>query len=490
MYSWQWLKIVAVAILAGFAAALLPFAPAAAAVIGIALALLTLVQPLVGIALVLLIGPLGAIESLWIGASLPKSGQLLFVATVGAWLGYGVLRRRIVLAKTAINIPLAIFITAVSISLLAASSLRLGIIELIKWLELALIMLIVVDIGTTWHRRNTRSAFSKINRPGIDLRWIAGILLLAGLSQAIIGIWQFGIRGSGPDHFLILDRFYRAFGTFQQPNPFGGFMGIAASLAIGITIGLVVDLFKKIKVGIGWRTSDWLWFIFVTSVAASTTVALIMSWSRGAWLGFAVGMATLIFFLPKPRLVGLLLLSLLFLFMLIAVQFNLIPTSITGRLSSFAGALDIRDVRGVYITVENFADVERLAHWQSGIDMARDNLAVGVGFGNYAAAYEDYGLLNWPHPLGHAHNYYLNLLAETGAIGLLAYLVLWIVIFIQAIKLLSTSKWVYRGVVLGLLAAWMALSVHHLVDKLYVNQLYLFVGVMLGLQQILALKDD
>jgi len=32
--------------------------------------------------------------------------------------------------------------------------------------------------------------------------------------------------------------------------------------------------------------------------------------------------------------------------------------------------------------------------------------------------------------------------------------------------------------------------VHHLFDKLYVNNLYLFIGVMLALQQIIYLKYD
>jgi hypothetical protein len=36
------------------------------------------------------------------------------------------------------------------------------------------------------------------------------------------------------------------------------------------------------------------------------------------------------------------------------------------------------------------------------------------------------------------------------------------------------------------MAAWTALSVHHLVDKLYVNNVYLHLGVMLALQQLLV----
>ena len=191
---WRPATFIVIALVFGLAAALLPFYSAATLIIGSILVLLTLIQPLVGIALVLLVGPLGAIESLWIGASLPKSGQLLFIATVGAWLGYSVLRRRINLVHTAVNIPLALFVSAAALSLLGASSLRFGFIEIIKWLELALIMLIVVDIGTTWCRQASITASVAPRRLGIDIRWIVTTLLIAGLSQAFIGIWQFGLR--------------------------------------------------------------------------------------------------------------------------------------------------------------------------------------------------------------------------------------------------------------------------------------------------------
>jgi O-antigen ligase len=117
--------------------------------------------------------------------------------------------------------------------------------------------------------------------------------------------------------------------------------------------------------------------------------------------------------------------------------------------------------------------------------MARDHLWWGVGFGNYEPAYSDYALINWPYPLGHAHNYYLKLLAETGVVGLLAYGGLWTAVFGQAIRILKQHDGLKRGIVLGLLAAFAALAVHHLVDKLYVNNIYIHLGVMLGLLQLL-----
>ncbi len=97
-------------------------------------------------------------------------------------------------------------------------------------------------------------------------------------------------------------------------------------------------------------------------------------------------------------------------------------------------------------------------------------------------------LINWPAALGHAHNYYLNLLAETGVLGLTAYLLLWAVIVGQSIVVMRRLEGPDRGIVLGLLAAWVALSVHHLVDKLYVNNIYLHLGAMIALLQLMSLR--
>jgi putative inorganic carbon (HCO3(-)) transporter len=354
-----------------------------------------------------------------------------------------------------------------------------------------LAVLLVTDLAMNWRAVQIQSRPGLSNkRPGVDIRWILAMLLAAGISQAVLGIWQFGLRGDGPDHFLRLDRFYRAFGTFQQPNPFGGFMGISAALAIGTLIGTGISLFIDIRNGKRWKISEWVWLLFLIFASATTGMALVMSWSRGAWLGFAAGMVALVFFLPKKRWKGVLLVVIGLMATTLMVQLNLVPAAISGRIITISEDLQVGDVRGELVTIENFAVIERLAHWQAGIEMARDNLLLGVGFGNYEVAYEQYGLLNWVHPLGHAHNYYINILAETGILGTIAYLLLWAIIFAQAIRLLPKLDWSERGVVLGLLTAWTALAVHHLFDKLYVNNLYLFMGVMLALQQIIYLKYD
>ncbi len=487
--NWTLVGLAVLAMLLGFMIVFLPLPVVAGLLVATFLLLLLFIQPLFGIALVLLLGPLGAIESLSIGPSYPKSGQILFIITVCTWLAYGVVRRRIDIPRTTLNLPLFLFIAAASLSLVGGESLWAGFKEVVKWIGLFVAMLLVTDLTLNWQPLDSNRWLWRRIKAGIDIRWLAALILMAGVSQALLGIWQFGFRGDGPDHFMILDRYFRAFGTFQQPNPFGGYMGLSAALAIGGLIGALIAIVRARRAKKNVTVADWLWLFFVMGCSVVLSLALVMSWSRGAWIGFAVAMVALVFFLPKKRWQGLFLTLVAFAIFLVMFQNNLLPASISDRLASFSTEFLIGDVRGVHITEENFAIIERLAHWQAGADMARDHLSTGVGFGNYEIMYSQYGLLNWPHPLGHAHNYYLNILAETGVVGILAYLIFWIVVIVQLVRLLGRLDWPNRGLALGLLAAWTALSVHHFFDKLYVNNVYLYIGVMLGLQQVLAKKD-
>ena len=159
--------------------------------------------------------------------------------------------------------------------------------------------------------------------------------------------------------------------------------------------------------------------------------ALGVSWSRGAWLGFGAAVSVMVVALPRKARWGLLSVVVLVAGGLGLYAIGLVPSSVVARLTDFVQDVRFEDVRGVGINDANYAVIERLAHWQAALGMFRHNLWAGVGFGCYEPAYRDFALLNWPIALGHAHNYYLNVAAETGLIGLVAYLFLWGVVFWQ-----------------------------------------------------------
>ena len=334
-------------------------------------------------------------------------------------------------------------------------------------------------------------------------RWpvVVGSVLGAAILEAVVGVWQFGLRGDGPEHFLILgDRFYRAYGTFEQPNPYGGFLGLLLPIAIGLALvalerwlkpvwaalraGRPVNLRRVVPALLNPDLPKLAGFGAMTFLIFA---ALIMSWSRGAWLGFGAAAVTVLFVWPRKGWIGIGLIAGGAAAGFLALQAGLIPASILARLTDFTAFLGTFDVRGVDINDANYAVIERLAHWQAAREMARFHPWLGVGFGNYEPVYPGYRLLNWAAPLGHAHNIYLNLLAEVGIIGLLGYCILWISVFIQTWRVTRQVEGWARGIAIGLMGAWTHLSVHQLVDKLYVANLHLYIGALLGVLSVMLI---
>ena len=198
---------------------------------------------------------------------------------------------------------------------------------------------------------------------------------------------------------------------------------------------------------------------------------MLFAWPRKAWMGAALVIAALVG--------GLVLL-----------RTGLLPAAIAERATGFSEFVQTFDVRGANITPENYAVLERLAHWQAAESMAQYNFWLGVGIGNYEPVYPAYALMNWPHALGHAHNIYLNTLAEMGIIGLSAYLALWVVIFWQTWRITRFGDIWIRSAAIGILGTWVHLSIHSFLDKLYVANMHLHIGALLGVLSIfLALRQ-
>lgn len=468
--QWQWAFVAA---LAGLLIASLPLATSLLLVGAVAVALLVFIEPALALVAMVILAPLKTLIETEAGFPLPVDiGQLTFLAVLTAWGMHKISLRQTLLAPTSIRIflPVVVFLVAAAFTLPGAYDVGAGINEWVKWAEILFLIYIVADF--------TQSHW----------QWILAGVVLAGVSQALIGIYEFR-GGSGAPHLWILNfRYFRAFGSFGQPNPFGAFMGLILPLALGASWGYLSTAWEKRKAGAMWITEGMLASAY--SVASLIILGgLLVSWSRGAWLGFAAAGAGMLWFAPRQlsqrvlivsgtaALIGLLWIS------------GRIPPQLMQRVTDFRQDFTgFGDVRGVVISDENYAVIERLAHWQSAIEMSKARPWLGVGFGNYEIAYPDFALLNWPLALGHAHNYYLNLMAETGLIGFTVYLIMWATILGVTGRVLRQAQALERGIALGLMGAWLHIAIHSLVDKLYVNNIFLHVGVMLGLLAVLQLR--
>jgi len=457
---------------------------------------LAIVEPLAALAIMLLLGPA---EPLLAAAGLmPISiGQITFALFAGAWLLRGLARRQILWPQLPITIPLCLYLCAAALSVYfdQHASPKDSATELLKWIEMYLIAGMAAD--SSGRRR---------------LGWAVGILLGVGAAQAMIGFWQFQFRGHGPEAFKILGDHYRAYGTLEQPNPFGGFMGIVWPLGAMVALEAGSHMVRRFRGTLinadetrmnadlsGGKTNQnnprssaldprhpRITFTLASLATAATLAALFLSFSRGAWLGAAAAGGAMLIVWPRKRWIGVALAGGAVIAFAALYNFGLLPSAISSRFADVSDFAQVYDVRGAHVNDANFSIVERLAHWQAAANMANAKPLFGVGFGNYEAAYPQYRLAKWQYALGHAHMIYLNALAETGAVGLAAYLILWGSIIILTLRIIHRADGFHRALAIALLGCWAHLSVHQFLDNLYVGNIPLFIGALFGLLCILA----
>jgi O-antigen ligase len=461
-------SLAGVAVLAGLVIARVPLTYGLALCVGVPIVALAAWEPAIGLGLAMVLGPAKALIAVDY-PSVPDLGQVFFFLALAGWLAQGLARHRLVFPQTHLLIPLGLYIAVGLFSMLPAASLEEGLKEIVKWTEIAvaLVMLLSEAQRGRW-------------------RWILAAILLAGVAQAAIGIWEYQFRGTGPKTFLLPTGQYRAYGTFEQPNPYAGFLGLIWPLAAGLALGLLPSVWQKIKTqASGWQRESAGW-AGLAMAALVMVFGLYVSASRGGWLGAAAAVLVMALFLSRRLTIGVSLVLLALASGWGLWQAGLLPASLTSRLASVTDFVNVTDVRGININDANFSLVERLAHWQAAVSMAESHPWLGVGLGNYATAYPAFRLLNWPNALGHAHNIYLNALAETGALGLAAYGLLWAWTIALTIRVLNRAAGWERGLALGLLGAWAHLSAHQIVDNLYVNNIHFLVAGLLALLAYLA----
>jgi putative inorganic carbon (HCO3(-)) transporter len=461
----------------GFGLAWLPLPLAAAGMLGTIAAILILLRPVWGLVSLILLIPFSPLVSLGIGGVQVGGMEALLVLILVAWLLHMAARGEIVIPHPPLLLPWLLWLGVILASWTVALSLGDALAETLKWLEmLALYLFIAANV----ERRH--------------LPWLVGAMLLAGMAQAALGLYQFLFR-VGPEGFLLFGgRFLRAYGTFRQPNPYAGYLGLVLPIAYSLVLwGLgaarpgphgvagtgspqptTFHVFPKGDLRVRFTLYALLSFGLMLA-------ALYASQSRGAWIGF-VAAVVVVSLVRGGRAAALFALAIGVVAALGAVgAFQILPQSILQRFGDALTALRIPDIATAEVTDANFAAIERLAHWGAALAMWRDHLWLGTGFGNYAAVYPAYAIGRWLDPLGHAHNYYLNVAAETGLVGLLAYGLFWLGAFRLGWQAVRRSTGFQRAVAAGGLGTLVHLSLHNLVDNLFVQGMYLQVGIVLGL---------
>ena len=284
-----------------------------------------------------------------------------------------------------IGATLVAYLTAIVLSGFVAGSRSDVLKEVLKWSE----VFVVIAGGVAFLKQRARLRAMVWTMIGVGT-----IEALLGYGQWVLAAGDIGQSGSG----------IRVFGTFDQPNPYAAYLNLSLPIALAIAV-----LVRR-------ASARWL----AVGAAALLIGAQVLANSRGALLALAVvGVVVAAVAIGIARGAALAALAGA---VLVAVAWvaHVLPVGLQSRI------LRVLRVDGVSLSGPvndaNFSSVERLAHWVAGIRMFVAHPVLGVGAGNYSVAYSRYQAPGWNLALGHAHDYYINAAAETGIVGLVAFL--------------------------------------------------------------------
>lgn len=357
-----------------------------------------------------------------------------------------------------------IYASVLALSALRAQDLGQAATEVIKWIEFAAVLLVLPQMVVR-----------------ASVRWIVAAIAAGATAQALLGIYQF-VNGIGPEWFIVLGRFMRASGTFAQPNPFAGYLVVTLPVLLSVTLAEWGRLVAGGRAG-----HRWAWALGLSGATLAVGMGILASWSRGGWLAAGVGVVVVLF-LRSRRSVALGSVLLLAVFagaLLTSLSWRALPEPVAARFTSIPAFFGGGGVLQQEVNDDNFAVVERVAHWAAAVRMLERETLLGVGAGNYETAYPNYRLPAWEEPLGHAHNAYLNVLAESGVTGFAAFALLWVAAIVRLLRLRRSSARTGDGygaaLVLGTLGVLAALAVHSMVDVLFVQGIYMQIALWLAL---------
>ena len=451
--------------------AYLPVALGFALLVGLGFALAMLRWPVLGLYALALVIPFSAVARVPLGPASVGPADLLAGASFFVWF-----LRFTALDEKRRPAPLLWFLLPFVIvllySTLVARSLVAALPELVKWAEVIVVYWLGTQLLTPKHRLP-----------------LLLTLLATGSIEALIGIRQFVFQ-IGPEAYL-LGRFLRAYGTFGQPNPYAGYLGLVWPLGVSLSVWALVAAFSHQYSGV---SDQWLgrkrWariglLVVIAGMTGVIGLGMVVSWSRGAWLGALASTATVLA-LSSVWGLGLLLALAAGLVMLWPV----LPAGITARFADAARLFGTWDVRGVPVTDANFAILERVADWQAAWDMFADHFWLGIGVGNWDVVYPDYAIGIWKAPLGHAHNVLFHFAAVAGIFGALSYLWLWLGSLWKAFLTSLRRSGLEKAVAIGVTGMLVHLSIHNQFDNLWVQGMPLLIALGLTLLPLGMQKEQ
>jgi len=361
--------------------------------------------------------------------------NLIFVAGLGfLWILIRTIRKR-KFPRTGLDIGIIIFLSAAVVSIIFSVDPRRSLISFIILVIAVLVYYLFVDLI----RRGVSAQL--INKV---LFLVSGFILFFGVRELIL--WYSGwisISGLGD---LIPPATYRVRAFLGHPN------FVAAYLNLLIPLGLAMILGAKKR---GFKLLVGLWMLIALFLVYFTA-------SRGGWLGTfsAIGIFFLFWGITKREQVKYFLKDLLkkkFVIIgiatIIILGILLLFTLLKWQMSNPNRAIDLKNIFG-----------SRDYVWVVAWDMIKAKPITGNGLFTFGTEFLKVSSTPPVMVIAHAHNYYLNVAAEMGVIGIGSLLAFIVSFFLMAKKAWKKHDNLNRIELAGIFGALAGLSVHSLFD--------------------------
>jgi putative inorganic carbon (HCO3(-)) transporter len=303
-----------------------------------------------------------------------------------AWLTRMVLSGRIGFVRTPLNLPILVYlitqVISVAVSPYKALSLRaLG----EEWMVLIFFLIV-----------NNVQEEQKVKKLLVILISVSTLVGLYAVWQHYTGMDLY--RGTSLEQ---KGNVFLSLGFFDHHLTFGGYFMLIFLLAS-------VLLLDSRRWGV-FRILD-----FLSPVVLG--FSLLFSYARSAWLGAAAGIMAF-GFLKGRRFVFYLILGAILLCLLVYV---IEPTS-------------WERVKEINLSKDR-PESTRIRLWQTSFNMIKDKPILGIGLGNFSRLFDQYKVEGYYDVTCHPHNDFLNVAVNSGILGLLAYLCIWIVFLHSTMK--------------------------------------------------------
>ena len=316
---------------------------------------------------------------------------------------------------------------------------------------------------------------------GIRRIWHAFIPI--GIVITVIAFFQY-LQGTGNFETIAFPN--RIQGPFPHPNIFGF---TAAFLTVALA-GLVM-FYKKsgILKSHPFQNHEYELFKIKTSLILAVITAvglfagLVLTYTRGAWLSFAIGAVAFFLLLARKTFTKIVVISILIAIGVASFSVIFSGDSLINQASVFA---PIQRIIKTSFVPEDDTVSGRFDLWEWGWEIWQQYPLTGVGLGNYHRAMAFH--LRRPLEEGlNPHNDYIRFLVEGGIAGFLLFVALvsvWFERIIRAYKNLQTNEHA-KIIALTLLCAGGALFVGALFDNIFrftglMWCFWLFSGAILG----------